>query len=225
MALQLVIGNKNYSSWSLRPWWFLRRMGVPFEEICLSLFTEDWFRDIQRYSPTGKVPALVDGDVTVWDSLAILDYVQEQYCDGQGWPRDRAARATARAIAAEMHSGFMAIRTELPQNLRRRCQWAVMDLSPSAQGEVARVTHLWHSHYQRYGGPWLLGEFSIADAMYAPVALRFVTYGITLPAIATQFIDAVVNDPAIQQWQADAQGEPETLPSIDAIAPFAHHHS
>lgn len=139
MTLQLVIGNKNYSSWSLRPWLFLRQMAVPFEELRLPLFTPQWFDTIRRYSPTGQVPALLDGDIPIWDSLAILDYVQEQYCEDQGWPRDRAARATARAVSAEMHAGFAAIRTELPQNIRRRCQWAVTDLSPAAQAEVTRV--------------------------------------------------------------------------------------
>jgi glutathione S-transferase len=225
MALQLVIGNKNYSSWSLRPWLFLRQMGVPFEEIRLSLFTPQWPETIRRYSPTGQVPALLDGDISVWDSLAILDYVQAQYCDGQGWPRDRAALATARAVSAEMHAGFAAIRTELPQNIRRRCQWTVADLSPTAQAEVDRVATIWQTSYDRYGGPWLFGDFSIADAMYAPVALRFVTYGIELPAAATPFIQAVVNHPAIQAWGAAAQAESEILPTIDAIAPFSHQQS
>ncbi|MDB9528850.1 glutathione S-transferase family protein [Oscillatoria sp. CS-180] len=218
MSLKLIIGNKNYSSWSLRAWLFLKQSNVDFEEIRLALFTEQWETEIKRYTPAGKVPVLLDGDIAVWDSLAIMEYVRENYSDIVGWPGDRVAQAHARSIATEMHSGFMAIREELPQNLRLCQQRSRDDFSSTTRSEIERVETLWQDCFQRYGGPWLCGDFSIADVMYAPVALRFVTYGIELIPEAQQFVTLVQELDAIQDWTQDAVAEEETLPFIDAHA-------
>ncbi|RZM83046.1 glutathione S-transferase family protein [Leptolyngbya iicbica LK] len=216
--MKLIIGNKNYSSWSLRAWLFLRQSGVEFEEIKLALFTEQWQTEINRYTPAGKVPVLLDGDIAIWDSLAIMEYVRENFADTVGWPSDRAARAHARSIATEMHSGFMAIREELPQNLRVCQQRSLDDFSSTAQREIARVERLWQDGFERYGGPWLCGEFSISDVMYVPVALRFVTYGIQLEPTAQQFVTRTQALESVKAWCRDAAHEAETLPFIDAAA-------
>lgn len=219
VVLKLVIGNKNYSSWSLRAWLYLVQSGLAFEEIRLRLFTETWPMDIARYSPAGRVPVLLDGDITVWDSLAIMEYVRETYPGSVGWPRDRAACAYARAITAEMHSGFLAVREELPQNIRICQKRSRTDFSSAAQQQILRIETLWQDCYQRFGGPWLFGEFSIADVMYAPVALRFVTYAIALAPEAQQFVTAVQNLPAIQRWAEDSAAEAESLAFIDKVRP------
>lgn len=216
MSLKLVIGNKNYSSWSLRAWLFLKESQLDFEEIRLALFTETWETQIRQYTPAGKVPVLLDGDLAIWDSLAIMEYVQEHYPAAAGWPSDRGARAHARSIAAEMHSGFMAIREELPQNLKMCQRRSRDDFSSTARAEIERVEVLWQDCFQRYGGPWLCGNFSIADAMYAPVALRFVTYGITLKPEAQQFVTLVRELPSVQDWVAAAAAEEECWDFIDA---------
>jgi glutathione S-transferase len=216
VSLTLVIGNKNYSSWSLRAWLFLKQSGIEFEEIRLALYTENWETEIKRYTPAGKVPVLLDGDLKIWDSLAIMEHVQETYPDVAGWPSDRAARAHARSVAAEMHSGFMAIREELPQNLKMCQRRSRDDFSSHARAEIERVEALWQDCFERYGGPWLFGDFSIADAMYAPVALRFVTYGIALKPEAQRFVKLVRGLEAVQSWTAAAAEEEECWPFIDA---------
>lgn len=216
MSLKLVIGNKNYSSWSLRAWLFLKESHIDFEEIRLALFTEHWKSEISRYTPAGKVPVLLDGDISVWDSLAIMEYVQERFPAAIGWPSDRIARAHARSIAAEMHSGFLAIREELPQNLRMCQRRSLDDFSSTARAEIERVETLWQNCFHQFGGPWLCGKFSIADVMYAPVALRFVTYGIRLDTDARQFVAAVQALSHIQSWIADAAQEEESWEFIDA---------
>lgn len=217
VSLKLIIGNKNYSSWSLRAWLFLKKSKVDFEEIRLALFTEQWEAEIKRYTPAGKVPVLLDDDLAIWDSLAIMEYVRENYADQVGWPGDRVARAHARSIATEMHSGFMAIREELPQNLRLCQQRSLDDFSSMARIEIQRVETLWQDCFQRYGGPWLCGDFSIADVMYAPVALRFVTYGIELIPDAQQFVTLVRELDDIKEWTRAAVLEEETLPFIDDV--------
>lgn len=219
VSLKLVIGNKNYSSWSLRAWLYLKESQLQFEEIRLSLFTDQWATAISQYTPAGRVPVLLDGDITIWDSLAIMEYVHEYYPDAVGWPSNRTANAHARSIAAEMHSGFLAIREELPQNLRVCQQRSRDDFSNAAQAQIARVEKLWQDCYRQYGGPWLCGDFSIADVLYAPVALRFVTYSIQLNPEAGQFIDRVQALDAVQAWCQDAIAEPENLPFIDSLAP------
>ena len=221
MSLKLVIGNKNYSSWSLRAWLFLRESQLEFEEIRIPLFTANWQREIGRYTPAKRVPVLIDDDLSVWDSMAIYEYVLEQYPNRVGWPVDVKARAIARAIAAEMHAGFMAVRDELPQNIRARRHREFSNLSGRAQQQINRIQQIWSKCRQHYGqsGPWLFGEFSIADVVYAPVALRFVTYEISLEPEAQSFIDAVQALPSIQDWIRDSELEPESLPFIDELAP------
>ena len=214
----LVIGNKNYSSWSLRPWLLLRHFGVAFDEMRLPLDTPKFVSDIERWSPSRRVPALRHGELTIWDSLAICEYVDETFLDRAGWPADAAARAIARSVSAEMHAGFAALRSALPMNCRKRVAHFVP--SADAQRDIARVCALWRDCRARFGnaGAWLFNGFSIADAMYAPVALRFVTYGITLDEVSRAYVDSVLGDSAIEQWLRDAAAEIEALPATDRIA-------
>jgi glutathione S-transferase len=213
----LVIGNKNYSSWSLRPWLLLRQHGVAFDEVRLSLDTPEFANGIRRWSPSGRVPALRHGDLTIWDSLAICEYVGETFLGGSGWPADVAARAIARAVSAEMHSGFAALRGGLPMDCRRRVSGFVADVA--AQRDIARVCALWRDCRARFGanGDFLFGAVSIADAMYAPVASRFVTYGVELDEGARAYVDALLALPALQDWLREAAAEVETLPRTDTI--------
>jgi glutathione S-transferase len=219
--MKLVIGNKNYSSWSLRAWLHLRESGVDFEEIRIPLYVPGAAETIARWSPAGRVPVLVDDDVTVWDSLAIVEHVRERTGDRVGWPAERVARARARSIVAEMHSGFLGIREELPFNARARTRVALDSLSATARQNIARVLDVWSTCRTEHAreGDWLFGRFSIADAFYAPVALRFVTYGVTAPAAAQSFVDAVTSLPSIREWIADAEREPEALDFIDRRVP------
>src|SRR5436190_9043654 len=174
MALKLIIGNKNYSSWSFRSWIALKAAGIAFDEDVISLYVEGSREQILKHSPAGKVPILIDGDVRVWESLAILEYAAETVPDAGLWPSDSAARAHARAISAEMHAGFAALREECTMNFWRPP--AKRALSAAAQASVARVQDIWTSARERYGagGPFLFGKFSAADAMYAPVVQRFI---------------------------------------------------
>ena len=203
----LVIGDKNLSSWSLRPWLALRAFGVDFEELRLPLDTPEFRARIGEFSPTGKVPALLHDGVAVWESLAILEYINETFLAGRGWPHERAPRAHARAIAAEMHAGFAALRRELPLNLQRR--GAPATPGPEAERDIARVQQLWRDARGRFGtgGPFLFGGFGLADAMYAPVALRFVAYGIALTAEAQAYVEAITALPAVIEWRAAAEAE------------------
>ena len=201
MTLKLVIGNKNYSSWSMRPWLALRANNIAFEEIFIPLYTGA--ADKQRilsFTRSGKVPALIDGDVTVWDSLSIIEYVAERFPRAQLWPIDRAARAHARSISAEMHSGFPALRNECGMNLHRPV--GAIALSADARANIARIQEIWIECRERYGtlGPFLFGSFSAADAMYAPVVHRFLTYAIEVAPPARQFMEAMMSLPAFQDW-------------------------
>lgn len=202
-VLSLVIGDKNLSSWSLRPWLLLRHFDIAFDEVRLPLDTPEFYRRIPHYSSSGRVPVLQHGELVVWDSLAILEYVNETFLGGRGWPTDAAARAVARAVSAEMHSGFTALRTQLPMNCRLRSKIA---LDANAQRDIERVTALWRNTRARFGanGLFLFGEFSIADAMYAPVVLRFVSYDIEVGVIERDYMNALLALPALQQWLADA---------------------
>ena len=203
----LVIGSKNYSSWSLRPWLLLRYFDIPFDEIKLPLDTPEFYRRIRNYSPSGRVPALIHGDVHVWDSLAIAEYVNETLLGGRGWPADPVARAAARSISAEMHSGFSALRSEMPMNCRKRVRDVA--LSDAATQDVARVQSIWRESRGRFGrgGAFLFGDFSIADAMYAPVIFRFVSYGVTLDETSRAYVDSMLALPALHDWLADAATE------------------
>lgn len=211
MGLTLVIGNKAYSSWSLRPWLLMRHSGIPFDEVRLPLYTERWNAEIGRYSPSGRVPALFDGETKIWDSLAICEYLAEREPHKQLWPRDRSARALARAVSAEMHSGFSELRTQMPMNVRRRLP--DRGRTPGALKDIARIERLWNDCRQRFGqnGPFLFGQFSIADAMYAPVASRFYTYDVELDPVSREYVGTLLSLPAMQRWIAEAQAEVETI--------------
>ena len=215
MGLTLVIGNKNYSSWSLRPWLFLKHNRIPFSEVRIPLYQEGSAAEQQKYSPSGLVPVLLDDDLRVWDSLAICEYASEKFLDGKGWPADMAVRAVARSISAEMHAGFQQLRSNLPMNLKARYRW--QPVSEAAEKDIERVTGLWTQCRSKYGsdGPWLFGSFSIADAMFAPVATRFRTYGVPLNDIARQYVDNLCGLEEMQAWHADALKESEVLPQLE----------
>lgn len=218
---KLVIANRNYSSWSLRAWLYLVESKLEFEEIRIPLFTNAWQEEIARYSPGGRVPVLLDDGITVWDSLAIMEYVREQSPNAVDWPETAAVRAHARSVSAEMHSGFLALRDELPQNLRVRHEMDVGQLSAACRQQIARIDGIWAGCRRQYGeaGRWLFGDFSIADVMFAPVALRFVTYSIHVSGLAREFVEAVCALASVQQWIEAAQTESESLSFIDELVP------
>ncbi|MGB3448264.1 MAG: glutathione S-transferase family protein [Xanthobacteraceae bacterium] len=208
MTLKLVIGNKNYSSWSMRPWMALKAGGIDFEEIFIPLYTGTANKQrILDVSQSGKVPALIDGDVTVWDSLAIIEYVAEGFPEAHLWPEARAARAHARSISAEMHSGFAALRNECGMNLHRPVKAKL--LSEAARADIARVQEIWTDCRTRYGaqGPYLFGAFSAADAMYAPVVHRFRTYAIDIVPAVSEYMATIRAQPAFAAWTAAALDE------------------
>ncbi len=217
--IKLVIGNKNYSSWSLRAWLFLSESQLPFEEIRIPLYTPQWYAEIGRYGAAARVPILLDDTVTVWDTAAICDYGLTYLGASVGWPQDQKAGAWARSISAEMHAGYLGIRDQLPQNIRARNPVPLEQYSAATQAEIQRVQGVWAQCYDAYGGPWLFGDFSLADVFYAPVALRFVTYQTPLLAGAALFVEAVQSLPAIQQWASDSAAEPEVLQFIDELRP------
>ncbi|UTW44150.1 glutathione S-transferase family protein [bacterium SCSIO 12696] len=212
----LVIGNKNYSSWSLRPWLAIRKAGVEFDLKRLPLDTEEFAREIGRYSPARKVPVLIDGAHRVWDSLAICEYINESMAEGQLWPADCADRGRARAISAEMHSGFPHLRNAMPMNVRATGRKVPM--TPELESDIARVSTIWAECRQKYGhsGPWLFGHFTIADAMYAPVVLRFYTYGVNLDGEPGEYMRHVLNDADIKSWVKDGEAETEVVEADEA---------
>lgn len=214
-ALLLVIGNRNYSSWSLRPWLALAMTGAAFETLRIPLYQPDSQARIRQYSAAGKVPVLVDGGCTVWDSLAICEYLAERFPSAGLWPADPAERAQARSAACEMHSGFTALRRELPMNIRLdRVGHA---WSPEAQVDIDRVLNLWSGLRARHyaGGPFLFGRFSIADAMYAPVVLRLRSYRVAVPEDAAAYMRSVLDLPPMQEWIAAAVSEAERIESFE----------
>jgi glutathione S-transferase len=218
MTLKLVIGNKNYSSWSMRPWLALRANDIAFDEVFVPLYTGD--ADKQRIlavTRSGKVPALVDGDITVWDSLAIIEYAAERFPEARLWPEDRAARAHARSISAEMHSGFMALRNECGMNLHRPVK--AIPLSPDARANIARVEQIWTECRQRYGksGPFLFGAFSGADAMFAPVVHRFRTYAIEVAPEAAGYMKTMMALPAFQEWTEAGLAETIVIERFETV--------
>ena len=212
MGLRLVIGNKNYSSWSLRPWLAMRVAGLAFDEQVVSLSDPNFKKVVTQFSPAGQVPALEDGDVCVWETLAILEYLNEKFPAAQLWPADRAARAQARALAAEMHAGFAALRRECPMNMKRPPK--THTLSAEARANVARIDAMWTDCRARFRGqgPFLFGRFSAVDAMYAPVVSRFATYTIEVGPASLAYMEAVTALPAWQEWRAAALEEPWVLP-------------
>ena len=205
----LVIGNKNYSSWSLRPWLVLTALGIPFTEERIALDRPDTALRIRRYAHAGKVPILIENGITYWDSLAIVEHLAEQH--PALWPKAPAARAMARSIAAEMHSGFAALRDELPMNVRATGR--VVRPSPAAEADIARIVEIWSEARSRFGeaGPWLFGGFTAADAMFTPVASRFRTYGVVLPAMLQDYVATALGSPAMRAWTAAAMVETEVI--------------
>jgi glutathione S-transferase len=212
-SLTLVIGNKNYSSWSLRPWMLLKHLGLDFKELVIPLDTPEFKDEIEKYGPSGRVPVLLHDNLSVWDSLAICEYVAE--LAGSGWPKDRVARAVARSVCAEMHSGFANLRMEWPMNARARNRRTPM--TPGLEMDLDRIDEIWNDCRRRFGagGPWLFGEYSIADAMYAPVVLRFKTYGARISETARWYIATALEDSALQEWVRAAQSEPWTLANAE----------
>jgi glutathione S-transferase len=207
----LVIGNYNYSSWSLRAWFFLARSGVDFETLRLPLDTDEFRRRIRDYSPSGRVPVLLHGGRRIWDSLSICEYAVERWPGVQGWPEQSDARAFARSASCEMHAGFAALRAELPLNCRARGRR--IETGTAARRDIDRVLGIWREARSEHGGggPWLCGRFGIVDAMYAPVALRFLTYGIPVTGAAAEWAETVTGDAHMARWLAAASGETEII--------------
>jgi glutathione S-transferase len=222
MALQLIIGNKNYSSWSMRPWIAMKVAGIAFDETVISLDAADFKARVGPVSGTGKVPVLIDGDVQVWESLAILEYLAEKFPQAGLWPANTAARAHARAIASEMHAGFLPLRRHMFIGKWRRV--IKRELTPDAALNVARIEDIWNGCRARFGkgGPFLFGRYGAADAMYAPVVSRFHTYGVDVGAGTRAYLDAVMALPAWQDWYGAALKEPWVLEAAEVDWPAVH---
>ncbi len=219
MTLKLVIGNKNYSSWSMRPWLAMRGCNIAFEEIFVPLYTDDK-ADKDRllsFSPAGKVPILIDGDITVWDSLAIIEYLAERFPDAGLWPKDLAERAYARAISAEMHSGFVPLRSACPMNLHRPVR--AIALSEEGRANRARIEQIWQECRARHGarGPFLFGAFSAVDAMFAPVVYRFRSFAIDVTPQAQAYMETMQAMPAFAEWTRDGLAETLVIDRIEQI--------
>jgi len=213
--MKLIIGNKNYSSWSFRPWIGLKAAAIAFDEEVIPLYAEGSKEQILAHSPAGKVPVLIDGATHVWESLAILEYAAEKFPDAHLWPSDPAARAHARAISTEMHAGFAALRNECGMAMWRPP--ARKDLSDDAKANIARIQALWTDARTRFGagGPFLFGRFSAADAMYAPVVSRFETYAIDVTAPVAAYMQAMIALPAWQEWRRAALNESWVIPQFE----------
>lgn len=221
--MKLIIGNKNYSTWSLRPWIAMTVAGIPFEEQVVPFGSDDFKRVVPGQSGNGLVPLLIDGDIRVWESLAILEYLAEKFPDAVLWPRDTGARAYARAIANEMHAGFRAMRGDMPMNIARR----VMKRPPlpAVEADVRRIDAIWAECRKRYGagGPFLFGaRFTNADAMYAPVASRFRTYAVDLSPESAAYRDAILALPAYKAWAAAGLAEPWLVEEDEVDWPAVH---
>lgn len=205
----LVIGNKNYSSWSLRPWLLMRHFGVAFCELRIPLDSEQFHAEIGKWSPSRRVPVLHDGDAVVWDSLAICEYVNERWLAGRGWPMAPSARAHARSVVAEMHSGYAALRQQLPMNIRRPVAAVAVDASATA--DIATIQARWSDSLGRHGGPYLYGDFTIADAYYAPVVWRLHTYAVEVDEQARRYLESMLAHPQMKAWRDDALIETERV--------------
>ncbi len=203
--LKLVIGDRNYSSWSLRPWLAIKQAGLPFDEVLIRLRDSQTKIEIYKYSPSGKVPCLIDGDTIVWDSLAICEYLAE--AAPSLWPAERQARAEARAISAEMHAGFGALRHSMPMEIHASKPHD--GRSADVIADINRIVSIWESCRSRYDakGPFLFGEFSIADAMFAPIVWRFLTYAVELPPVSRAWVETMCALPAMQEWRTAALAE------------------
>lgn len=229
--MKLVIGNKLHSSWSLRPWLLLSAFNIPFEEVLIpfgpTFDDPDWKAKVMAHNPAGKVPALVDGDgdhsLQVWESLSIIEYIADKHPELAIWPRDRAARAFARNISSEMHAGFSALRNACPMNLGKR--HAPTDRGPKVAADVARISAIWNEARARWGandpshGPFLFGQFTAADAMYAPVCTRFRSYSISVDPVSEAYCDAIYAHPAFVNWRNAALAEPWIVPEDEIDEP------
>ncbi len=212
-SYRLVIGNKNYSSWSLRPWLAMKHAGIPFAELRIPLYGPDSKQRLAEVSPSAKVPVLIDNDLAIWDSLAICEYLAERH---RGmWPADPAARGIARAVSAEMHSGFANLRNNMTMNIRKN--YAGKGVGPGVLQDIARIFAIWTDCRNRFGaaGPFLFGQFSIADAMYVPVVLRFRTYAVAMPASLAPYCETMLGVPALRDWVAASEAEAEAIPDGD----------
>ena len=221
--MKLIIGNKNYSSWSLRGWLAAKQSGLTFEEIQVPLYGDDWDqrkKATEGIAPSsGKVPVLWDGDAVVWDSLALLEYLADKVGRDRFWPKADDARAMARSMVAEMHSSFQALRTQCPMNVRRRVEGAQID--DAAKADIVRILTLWAEARARFGkgGPYLFGTFSAADIFFAPVVSRFTSYGIGVPGFAQAYMEAIWSHEWLQSWIAAAESEDLTIAQFEAEAP------
>ena len=209
--LKLVIGNKNYSTWSLRPWFFLKNLGIKFEEELVFLFEEDTNERLKPYNSNHKVPVLIDNDFQVWDTLAIIETIADMYPEKHGWSKDTKARAVARTVSAEMHSSFFAIRDALPMNLRKH--FANYPITDDVQLDIERIVVLWDycREHSNNKGSWLLGDFSGADAMFAPVVMRFIGYDVKLAGFAAEYVDFVYNNKYMQEWIEASKKETQII--------------
>lgn len=210
-GLTLIIGNKNYSSWSMRPWVLMSAFGIAFEELRIVLDTPTTTQQISQHSAAGRVPVLVHGNIKVWDSLSICEYIAEQFPDKHCWPQDVAARATARSVCAEMHSGFQALRTAMPMDIR--ANYDGKGRTTEAQADIGRISEIWEDCLAQYGHhQFLFGDFCIADAYFAPVVMRFKTYGVHLAPALQAYMERVINHPTVARWMREALQETEKLP-------------
>ncbi len=214
-GLTLVIGNKNFSSWSMRPWVAMTAFNIPFREILVPLDQPDTTSMIAHYSPAGRVPVLLAGETVIWDSLSICEYLAEQFREKNMWPLDVVKRAQARSVCAEMHSGFADLRQAMPMNIR--ADFHGKGRTPGAQGDIGRICEIWEDCMVDSGpNDYLFGEFSIADAFYAPVVMRFRTYGVSLAPALQAYADRVATHPAVAAWIVGARAETQTVPRYDA---------
>lgn len=216
--MDLYIGNKNYSSWSLRAWLMAAKSGINFNEVLLQLDTDSFYQRLQAVSPTLKVPTLVDGNITVWDSLSICEYINDTYLSGTAWPQDPKQKAKARSLACEMHSGFNAVRNALPMNIRAS---RYVELTDAVRGDIARIDAIWSEQMAEFApsnteGTWLFGDWSIADMMFAPVVMRFLTYGIEVSQASRAYMQHVLSCPEMQMWINAAKAETEIVEADEA---------
>ena len=211
--MQLFIGNKNYSTWSLRAWYLMSKFNVVFNETQLVLDTPDFYSELQKHFNVHKVPALIDGELKVSDSLAICEYINDAYLFGAAWPKDTTCRAQARSLSAEMHSGFMALRNEMPMNIRATRK---VELSAAAKKDLARIDDIFSTQQSAFPNAWLFGDFSIADAMYAPIILRLKTYQMSLSPQAEQYCKQVIDCPVLQDWISQALTETDIVECDEA---------
>jgi len=209
MSMRLIIGNKNYSSWSLRPWVLMKHARIKFDEVRIPLFTSEGERMMEELCPAKQVPVLYDGRLVLWDSLAICEYIADKFPDKKLLPEEASSRAQARAMSAEMHSGFYELRSNMPMNCRRRVENFKPDLATEI--DINRIVQLIEQALQDSNGPWLFGHYTIADAMYAPIASRFKTYDVHTPSRTQSYFEKVLADASIKQWYEEASHETEII--------------